>query len=76
MKMSHAAHTILSVCWEGDEPRGTSFVIGDTYNFRGTEFKATEETYDELFKNQELTNKPYKVIRFGKVVNVMGKKVG
>ena len=51
-------------------------MIGDTYNFRGTEFKATEETYDELFKNQELSNKPYKVIRFGKVVNVMGKKVG
>ncbi|WP_431785931.1 hypothetical protein [Paenibacillus lactis] len=76
MKLSHAAHTVLSICWDGDEPRSTSFIIGDTYSFKGTEFKPTEDTYDELVKNQEMSNKPYKVVRFGKVVNVIGKRVG
>lgn len=75
MKLSHAAHTILSICWEGEEPRGTSFVIGDTYNFRGTEFIATEDTYDELVLNQNKQPKSYKVMRFGKVVNVVGGRV-
>lgn len=75
MKLSHEAHTILSICWDGDEPRGTSFIIGDTYSFQGTEFKPTEDTYDELFSNQNKQPRPYKVLRFGKVVNVVGGRV-
>ncbi|MGM1044732.1 MAG: hypothetical protein ACQEXX_01160 [Bacillota bacterium] len=75
MKLSHEAHTILSICWDGDEPRGTTFVIGDTYNFKGVEFKTTEMTYEELLAHQEVSKRPFKIVRFGKVVNVIGKRL-
>lgn len=72
MKLSKAAQIIYDYIWVDGQPRGTSFIIGDTYNVDGVEFKTSENTYEELEKYREESSRPYRVIRTGKVVNVMG----
>lgn len=63
---------ILSFCWDGDNPRSTSFVIGNTYEHAGEKYKATEEVYEELLSYKEIAAKPIKLFRSGKIVNVTG----
>ncbi|MNK57589.1 hypothetical protein D3C87_766480 [compost metagenome] len=75
MKLSHEAHTILSFAWKDETPMATNFIIDNTYEVNGTKLKPTENTYEELVKYQEVTNKPYKLARTGKIVNVTGRKI-
>ncbi|QWU14215.1 hypothetical protein [Paenibacillus sophorae] len=72
MKLSEAAKTILSICWVNEKPRSTNFTIGEKYIWQGKEFKATEDTYEELVEYQEVTSKPFKMNRTGKSVVITG----
>ncbi|WP_326400909.1 hypothetical protein [Paenibacillus ottowii] len=75
MKLSREAETLLNLCWVGNEPRSTTFLVGEKMIFNGIEFKPTEETYDELFEYQQHSIRPYKIEKFGKFVNLTGRKV-
>lgn len=75
MKLSSEAKTLLNICWVNDEPRSTTFLVGEKTSFNGIEFKPTEETYNELVEYQSYSDRPYKVEKFGKFVNITGRKV-
>ncbi|MET3209642.1 UNVERIFIED_CONTAM: hypothetical protein ABIC26_002589 [Paenibacillus sp. PvR008] len=75
MKLTKEAEILLNICWVDDEPRSTTFLVGEKTSFNGFEFKPTEETYDELVEFQQHSNRPYKIDKFGKFVNLTGRKV-
>ncbi|KAF6630664.1 MULTISPECIES: hypothetical protein [Paenibacillus] len=75
MQLSHEAQTLLDICWVDGDPRSTTFIIGEKTNFKGTEFKPNEETYNELLEYQSSSPRPYKIEKFGKFVNLTGRKV-
>lgn len=75
MDISKDAEAILAMCWRDGQPRGTSFIIGEKHtSYYGTEFKATEDTYKELLKHQELVG-TFDLVRGGKVVSITGRKL-
>ncbi|MDP9675369.1 putative RNA methylase [Paenibacillus jamilae] len=75
MNLSREAETLLSLCWVDNEPRSTTFLVGEKMIFNGIEFKPNEETYNELLEYQSSSPRPYKIEKFGKFVNLTGRKV-
>ncbi|MGG1652248.1 hypothetical protein ABHN03_03870 [Paenibacillus sp. NRS-1775] len=75
MNLSKEAETLLNICWVDNEPRSTTFLVGEKTNFNGVEFKPTEDTYNELVEFQSHSTRPYKIEKFGKFVNLTGRKV-
>lgn len=72
MILSRETEIILSLCWKEKERASTTFIIGDKYRWKEQEFKPTENTYEELLEYQESGDKPIKIYRNEKYVNITG----
>jgi hypothetical protein len=68
--MSEEVKAILSLCWKGDQPMATNFIIGETYIHKDKKLTMTEDTYNELIEVQK--EMPIKIFRNNKLVNVVG----
>lgn len=75
MELSNDAKVILSLCWEDDERKCTSFIVDGKHEYTtksGLKFKPTNNTYEELEKYQAITDRPFKLYRSGDYVNITG----
>jgi len=72
LELSKEVKIILSMCWEKDERRSTNFLIDEKYEWKEEKYKPTENTYEELVKYQQVGDRPIKIYRNGKYVNITG----
>lgn len=75
MKLSDEAKHIIGLLWKDGKPMSTNFIIGNTYAIKDKKFKASEKLYEELVAYQKYIPHPYKIMRFGKIVNLIGTNI-